>query len=198
MGMQNFSPEFHSPEHFIHDITYRIWEERGAGRIHQWYAADCHVYTPLGISHTAEEVVHHTLATMNEFPDRQIFGEDVIIGDKGYGFFSSERGRSVATHSGDGVFGPTTHRAITMLAVADCLCRDNQIVAEWLVRDSARTSLALGYSPVEFGQQQALRKPEIFTIGSGAMRQRWSDPEGLVILGDALIANQIIDIYDAI
>lgn len=36
--------------------------------------------------HIANHVVQHTLATMHEFPDRQIFGEDVIIGDKGYGF----------------------------------------------------------------------------------------------------------------
>ena len=28
MSMQNFSSEFHSPEHFIHDITYgRITDE---------------------------------------------------------------------------------------------------------------------------------------------------------------------------
>ncbi len=197
MGMENFSPEFESPEHYIHDITYRIWEERGAGRIHDWYAADCQVYTPLGVSVSAEAVVHHTLATMHEFPDREIFGEDVIIGDKGYGFFSSERGRSVAHHAGDGVFGKATGRNITMLAIADCLCRDNQIVAEWLVRDSVRTCLALGHSPIKFGRRQAMKKPEAFTIGNEAMRKRWSDPDGLVILGNAVIANQLIDSYDA-
>ncbi|UCC53400.1 MAG: hypothetical protein JSV68_05415, partial [Anaerolineaceae bacterium] len=85
-----------------------------------------------------------------------------------------------------------------MLAIADCLCRDNQIVAEWLVRDSARTCLALGRDPVEFGQRQAAKKPEAFTIGNEAMHQRWSDPEGLVILGSVAFANQIIDTYDAI
>lgn len=198
MGMQNFSSEFHSPEHYIHDITYRIWEERGAGRIRDWYAEDCHVYTPLGVSTSAEAVVQHTLATMHEFPDREIFGEDVIIGDKGYGFFSSERGRSAAHHEGDGTFGKATGLDITMLAIADCLCRDNQIVAEWLVRDSARTCLALGRSPIEFGENVARKKAESFTDGNEAMRQRWSDPDGLVILGDDQIANQIIDTYDEI
>ena len=92
MGMQGFAPEFESPEHYIHEITYRIWEERGAGRIHDWYSVDCPVYTPLGVSVSAEAVVQHALATMHEFPDREIFGEDVIIGTKEYGFFSSERG----------------------------------------------------------------------------------------------------------
>ena len=195
--MEGFADEFKSPEHYIHEITYRIWEERGAGRIRDWYAADCPVYTPLGVSIGAESVVHHTLATMHEFPDREIFGEDVIIGDKGYGFFSSERGRSAAHHEGAGTFGTATGWDISMLAVADCLCRDNQIVAEWLVRDSARTCLALGRSPVDFGKNLDAKKTNNFMVGNEAMRQRWSDPDGLVILGhDDVIAQQIIDTYD--
>lgn len=197
MSMENFSPEFHSPEHYIHEITYRIWEERGAGRIRDWYGADCPVYTPLGVSISAESVVHHTLATMHEFPDREIFGEDVIIGHKETGFFSSERGRSAAHHEGNGTFGNATGQDISMLAVADCMCRDNQIVMEWLVRDSARTCLALGRNPVKFGKKLAAKNGENFTVGNDEMRKRWSDPDGLVILGDDdKIANQIIETYD--
>ena len=85
--------------------------------------------------------------------------EDVIIGDKAEGFYSSHRVRSTATHLGDGDFGPATNRPITMLAIADCLCRDNQVVEEWLVRDQAAIAIQLGLDPVAFGKALGAQKP---------------------------------------
>ncbi|NCF68823.1 MAG: hypothetical protein GWP61_22920 [Chloroflexi bacterium] len=196
MGMQNFAPEFQTPEQYIIDITYHIWEERGVGLIHQWYAADSPVRTPHVVTNSVDAVVRHTLDTMHEFPDRELLAEDVIIGDKTKGFYSSHRVRSTATHLGDGAFGPVTKRSITMLAIADCLCRDNQVVEEWLIRDQAAIALQLGIEPEKYGQALGANNPDAYAIGNEAMRRRWVNPNGLAIIGDQTIANSIIQTYD--
>ena len=195
--MKHFSPEFQTPEQYIIDITYEIWEERGIGRIYDWYAAKGPVHSPHGVTCSVESVVKHTLETMQEFPDRELLAEDVIIGDKAEGFLSSHRVRSTATHLGDGAFGVATNRPITMLAIADCLCRDNQVVEEWLLRDQAGIVRQLGQDPAEFGDALGASNPQAYTIGNEAMRQGWSDPEGFVIVGDNGIANHIAETYDA-
>ena len=197
MGMQNFSSEFKTPEQYIKDITYKIWEERGIGRVNDWYAATGPVRTPHGVTNTVESVVKHTLETMHEFPDRELLAEDIIIGDKDDGFLSSHRVRSTATHLGEGAFGPPTNRALTMLAIADCLCRDNQVVEEWLLRDQAAIALQLGHDPAEFGKTLGTNNPANYAVGNEALRQRWTDPEGRTIVGEQAIAKRIVDAYDA-
>lgn len=195
--MKNFSPEFKTPKQYILDITYKIWEERGIGRIYDWYAAKGPVRTPHGVTNSVESVVKHTLETMHEFPNRELLAEDVIIGEKGEGFLSSHRVRSTATHLGDGSFGVATNRPITMLAIADCLCRDNQVVEEWLLRDQAAIALQLGHDPVAFGKALGAKNPAVYAVGNQAMQERWADPDGRTIVGDNTIANQIVQTYDA-
>lgn len=196
--MKGFDPEFKTPEQYIIDITYKIWEERGVGRIYDWYAAEGPVRSPHGVTHNAGEVVRATLATLHEFPDRELLAEDVIIGERDDSFLSSHRVRSPATHLGDGAFGPATRRPLTILTVADCLCRANQVVEEWLVRDQAHIALQLGLDPVAHGQALARKNPNAYTPGNHALRLRWSDPEGFVSIGDQTIAERILSAYDAI
>lgn len=198
MGMQNFSPEFKTPEQYIIDITYKIWEKRGVGRIYDWYAADTPVRRAHNVTNTVEAVIQHTLESMSEFPDEESFAEDVIIGDKPNGFLSSHRVRSQATHLADGYFGPATNRRISNLTIADCLCRDNKVVEEWLVSDGAGMARQLGIDPIAFGKNLGQQNPETYSIGNLAMRQRWSDPEGFTIVGDSHIANRLVDTYNAI
>jgi predicted ester cyclase len=197
MGMQNFAPEFATPEQYIIDITYHIWEQRGVGRIRDWYAPDCPVRKPHAVTHTVEDVVRNTLASIAEFPDEEAVADDVIIGDKPSGFYSSHRVRSLATHLGDGSYGPATHRPISALAIADCLCRDNRIVEEWVLGDQASTVRQLGLDPVAYGKQLGKRSPEAYAVGNAAMRQRWADPHGLAVVGNASIAQRLLNTFDA-
>lgn len=198
MGMENFSPEFESPEHYIIDITYRIWEERGVGLINEWYAADAPVRDPHGVTNTVESVILHTLEAMAEFPDQEALAEDVIIGDKERGFYSSHRVRNQATHLADGYYGAATNRFVSSLVIADCLCRDNRVVGEWLVGDHAGIVQQLGMEPEVFGRELGKKRPAAYVIGNGAMRKRWSDRQGLTVVGDGTIANRVIDTLDAI
>lgn len=196
--MQNFSAEFKSPEQYIIDITYKIWEEKGVERIYDWYSADCPVRMPSGVSYTAKEVVDGTLSSMDIFPDRELLAEDVIIGDLPEGFLSSHRVRSVGVHAGDGYYGTATHKPVTMLAIADCLCRDNRIVEEWVLGDQAKQLIQIGIDPVEYGKRLGQTYREAYAIGNDEMRERWSNPQGLTIVGDRTITGRIIDTYDSI
>lgn len=77
------------------------------------------------------------MATLAEFPDRQLLGEDVIwSGDEEAGYVSSHRIVSTATHHG-GTFGPATGRRVTFRTIADTFCRENRVWDEWLTRDNA-------------------------------------------------------------
>jgi len=196
--MENFAPESKSPEQYIIDITYQIWEERGIGRIRDWYAAEGPVRTPHGVTRSVEAVVQSTLATLHEFPDRQLLPEDIIIGDFENEFLSSHRVRSTATHLGEGAFGLATHRPIVMLTIADCLCRENQVVDEWLVRDQAGIARQLGLDPAQHGTTLGLKNPEQYTVGNETFIKRWDSPDGLTILGDQALADRIIQTYDTI
>jgi predicted ester cyclase len=83
------------------------------------------------------------------------------------------------------------------LGIADCLCRDNQVVEEWVLGDEAGFWRRLGLDPIAYGRELGTTAPEAYTIGNDAMRQRWADANGLTIEGDAAIANRIIETYSA-
>ncbi len=194
MPMQGFAPEFSDPVDYILKTTHRIWEQRGIGLIRDtYYDPQAIVRTPLGVSETADAVVNGTLETLAEFPDRQLLADDVIIGDKESGFYSSHRVRSTATHGGSGRFAPATGRALVMLTIADCLCRENRIVEEWLVRDQAGIARQLGVDPVALGAGIGRANPAMAAPGAEALLARWRDPAGLTIEGDAPLAHAIID-----
>lgn len=197
-AMEGFSPEFRDPTHYILAITERIWEGRGIGLIRDWYAADCPVRTPLGVTNDVEAVVKGTLETLAGFPDRELLGEEVVIGPKARGFYSSHRVRSTATHRGAGLFGDPTGRPLTMLTIADCLCRDNRVVEEWLVRDQAGIALQLGLDPRVLGEQIGAREPDNARPGTEALLARWADSGGLTIEGDEAVASLVIEGLTAI
>ncbi len=198
MGMQNFAPEFKTPEQYIIDITYIIWEEGDVGRIRDWYTEICPVRSPHRVMDTVEEVVDETLESMHVYSNRRPLADDVIIGDYPRGFYSSHRVRSVGLHTGDGAMGKATNRPYKALGIADCLCRDNRIVEEWKLRDHAGFVRQFGLDPVEYGRSLGTKNPEAYVIGNEGMRHRWIDANGLTIIGDETIANRIIDTYDAL
>jgi len=89
---------------------------------------------------------------LTEFPDRQLFGEDVIwCGDDEAGFLSSHRIISTATHSG-GAFGPATGRKLKFRTIADTFCRENPVWDEWLIRDNSAIAVQLGQSALDAAQ----------------------------------------------
>lgn len=153
--MRDFNQRFNDAPSYILGITKEIWEDRNVESLREYYTADIPVRSPDGYVVGSEVVISATQATLNEFPDRQLLGEDVIWSDDGRGgFFSSHRIFSTATHLGDGVFGEATGTHLRYRVIADCAARANQIYDEWLVRDLGAIVRQLGFTPEMFAARQ--------------------------------------------
>jgi predicted ester cyclase len=152
--MKGFDPEFRDLDHYIRVITDRIWEGRRVDDIHRYYGEGCVVETPSAVSVGVQPVIDGTWATLKAFPDRRLLAEDVIVsGDEVGGFLSSHRIFSPMTHAGPGSFGSPSGRAVHVRTIADCVCLDNLIVHEWLVRDQAAIARQIGLSARELAQR---------------------------------------------
>ncbi|MEM1105530.1 MAG: ester cyclase [Pseudomonadota bacterium] len=156
MALPGFADEFVDFPHFIIRITEKIWHEREVDRVLEWYADDCPIHTLAGDITGAQTVVDNTWATLDAFPDRRLDGDNVIWSDEGGGaFYSSHLITSKMTNQGDSEFGPATGRKVRIQTIADCLCANNQVVEEWLVRDNLALVQGLGFDPDEIAVRQA-------------------------------------------
>lgn len=149
--MKGFDPKFSDLPDYIIGITKEIWEDRGIATLHDYYAPDIVVRSPSSVVVGNEGVIAATMATLAEFPDRQLLGEDVIwSGDEDAGFLSSHRIYSTATHAGDGVYGAASGTKLRYRIIADCAAKDNQIYDEWLIRDQGAIVRQLGLDPKQY------------------------------------------------
>ncbi|MGB0699354.1 MAG: ester cyclase, partial [Parvibaculales bacterium] len=145
MDLPGFDEEFVDLPHYIIKITDRIWHERQVETIHDYYNADCPIHTLGGDVNGAAQVIQNTYDTLASFPDRRLDGDNVIWSDDGNGhFYSSHLISSKMTNLGESEFGPATGRKILAHTIADCLCHENRIVKEWLVRDYAGIVIQMG------------------------------------------------------
>lgn len=146
--MTGFDPRWRDFPDYILGITREIWEDRGIATLRGTYARDVVVRSPSSVVVGNEAVIAATMATLAEFPDRALLGEDVIWSDHPeHGLLSSHRLLSTATHARDGAYGPATGRRLVYRVVADCAARDDAIYDEWLVRDQGAILRQLGIDP---------------------------------------------------
>lgn len=156
MELPGFAPEFVDFPHYIIRITERIWHDRKVELCLDWYGEDCAIHTLAGPVIGAQAVVDNTWATLAAFPDRRLDGDNVIWSDEGDGsFLSSHLITSKMTNLGDSDFGPATGRRVLVRTIADCLCRDNKVIEEWLVRDNLALVRQLGFDPWDVAERQA-------------------------------------------
>ncbi|MFC7393630.1 ester cyclase [Scopulibacillus cellulosilyticus] len=141
---------------YIVKITRQIWKEKDIGLIYDTYSTGVQAHKGLINSHGVNEVISGTLQTLHAFPDRKGLGWSVIwSGNDKDGFFTSHRGRSVATNTGDSLYGPATGKKVMFRTTADCLIHENKIYEEWLVMDTYHLVQQLGYDPVEVAKKLA-------------------------------------------
>jgi predicted ester cyclase len=143
-----FGPEYADIVDYILRCTHRIWEQKDVGLIATHYAPDIRVHMMTGPVDGMDGVIAGTARTLSAFPDRTLTGEAVIWSDEGdQTYLSSHRITSTATNLGTSELGPATGRKIRFTTIADCLCKANLIIEEWLVRDYSGMALALGFHP---------------------------------------------------
>lgn len=133
---------------YIQGVTYEIWEGRQIASLHEAYGRDMIARSTLGVMTGNVDVINDTLASLAAFPDRKIYGDDVIwSGDDGAGYLSSHRSMIIGTHTGHGVFGPPTGKVVAARCIADCYVQDDVITDEWLCYDMGSMVRQLGHSP---------------------------------------------------
>ena len=144
--MKGFDPKWKDFPDYIIGITREIWEDRGIATLDTYYGADMPVRSPGSVVVGNKSVVAATMATLAEFPDRTLLGEDVIWCEgNDDGFLSSHRLHSTATHANAGIYGAPTGKALHYRIIADCYARANQITDEWLIRDQGAIVRQLGW-----------------------------------------------------
>jgi hypothetical protein len=163
--MRGFSEEWADVPDFVLGITRRIWEDRRIGSLHAHYARDLVVRSPASVVVGTGGVIAATLATLAEFPDRELLGEDVIwcpdpegTDAEGEAYLSSHRLVCTATHSGPGVYGAASGRRLTYRILADCAIKADQVRDEWLVRDQGAIVRQMGLDPMEWTRDLIARE----------------------------------------
>ena len=157
--MKGFDAKFRDFPDYILGITREIWEDRGIHTLHDYYASDIVVRPPASVVVGNAGVIAATMATLAEFPDRELLGEDVIwSGTPETGMLSSHRIVSTATHLGDGVYGRATGRKLTYRIIADCHAKDNAIDDEWLIRDQGAIVRQMGWDPRDYAADLIARE----------------------------------------
>jgi hypothetical protein len=155
--LPGYDPIYRDFVDYIIRCTHRIWEEKNVGLCRSHYAPDCLIHTLAGPVVGVDAVVQNTITTLAATPDRLLIGEDVIWSDDGAdGLYSSHRIVSRSTHMGDDpLLGGATMISNGVMTIADCLCRENRIVEEWLVRDNLRGLMQIGGDPWTTAHAQA-------------------------------------------
>ncbi|SMX30084.1 SnoaL-like polyketide cyclase [Pelagimonas phthalicica] len=157
--MKGFDPKFRDFPDYIVGITKEIWEDRGLATLHEYYAPNIVVRMPGSVSTGNQGVIAATAATLAEFPDRTLLGEDVIwSGTPEDGMLSSHRILSTATHLGDGQFGAATGKKLVYRILADCHAKNNAIDDEWLIRDNGAVVRQMGWEPKEYTRDLIARE----------------------------------------
>ena len=157
--MQGFDAKFQDFPDYIIGITKEIWEDRGIATLHHYYSDDIVVRSPASVVLGNQNVIGATMATLAEFPDRQLLGEDVIwSGTPEEGMLSSHRIISTATHMADGVYGKATGKQLRYRILADCHAINNQINDEWLIRDQGAIVRQMGWDPKDYAADLIARR----------------------------------------
>ncbi len=157
--MKGFDPKFRDFPDYIIGITKEIWEDRGIATLNEYYSPDIVVRSPGSVVLGNQSVIGATMATLAEFPDRTLLGEDVIwSGTPEEGMLSSHRILSTATHQADGIYGKATGTRLQYRIMADCHAINNVIDDEWLIRDQGAIVRQMGWEPKAFAADLIARE----------------------------------------
>lgn len=149
-ALAGFDDEFIDIVDYIIRITHRIWEQKNVGLCYDYYGEICPVFTLGGYSECVEQVVQNTLKTIAAFPDRSLIGENVIWKEEeDETYYSSHLITSIMTNTGNSDFGLATNNTGRVTTIADCVCYENKIIKEWLVRDNSFLIAHLGIDLID-------------------------------------------------
>lgn len=143
--MKGFDPEFVDIADYIVRITSWIWDDKNVELCKRYYSDDGIIHTLAGEISGVDTVIANTWKTLEGWPDRTLNADNVIwSGNEDDGYYSSHLITSQMTNSGPSEFGPPTGKKARVRTVADCLCHENKIIEEWLMRDNLGLTSQMG------------------------------------------------------
>ena len=174
--MEGYNPRYKNIVDYIIGVTHEIWEEHGVGKLYDYYANTILMHTAGGLKFGREAVIAATLESQAGFPDRRLFGEEVIwTGNNVDGFYTSHRLRHEGTNRGWTPYGPPTGKRVSYRAIADCVCVQDMMVEEWISRDELTLVTQLGLDPVEDGKRDGRQRERQRHAAERRRRYRPSD-----------------------
>ncbi len=160
-SMAGFNPRYKDIVDYIIGVTHEIWEEHGIGKLYDYYANTVRMHTASGLRFGREAVIAATIESQASFPDRRLFGEEVIWGGNDVdGLYSSHRLRHEGTNRGWTPYGPPTGKRVSYRAIADCFCLRNMVVEEWISRDELLLVMQLGLDPVQTAKEMVAKEKD--------------------------------------
>lgn len=179
-AMKGFDPQFRDIVDYIIRITHEIWEDRAIGALYDYYGTNMKIHTSDGDIFGRDKVIEGTIQALAAFPDRRLYGDEVIwSGNDNEGWFSSHRLIHEGHNWGATAYGPATGKKVTYRAIADCAVKDNVIYEEWLVRDELSLVTQLGFNGFDLAKKLAAADPKPnrnLTVLSEADRLRGQRP----------------------
>lgn len=159
--MKGFDEEFVDIVDYIVRITYRIWDEKNVDLCKRYYADNCIIETLGGDVKGVETVIANTWKTLDGWPDRTLDADNVVwSGDENSGYYSSHLITSHMTNTGTSEFGPPTGKTARIRTIADCLCLENKVIEEWLMRDNLGLVQQMGLNGLQIASSQAAKDHE--------------------------------------
>jgi predicted ester cyclase len=163
--MNGFDPKWRDVPHYIIGITKEIWEDREIASLTHRYAPGLIVRSPASVVVDNSRVIAATMATLAEFPDRELLGEDVIWCEDPArtdattdAYLSSHRLVCTATHTRPGAYGAPTGKRVSYRILADCAISADRVTDEWLVRDQGAIVRQLGFDVVDWTRDMIARE----------------------------------------
>lgn len=161
MPMKGFDDHFVDIADYIVRITSWIWDDKNPDLCRNYYSDDCPIHTLAGEITGVNAVIEGTKNTLVGFPDRTLDAINVVwSGDEDKGYHSSHLIMSDMTNEGPSEFGPATGKHTRFHTIADCLCLENKIIEEWLMRDNLAIVKDLGFDPFVIAENQARQDVE--------------------------------------
>ena len=159
--MDGFNPRYKNIVDYILGVTHEIWEEHGIGKLYDYYANTIRMHTASGLKFGRDAVIAATIESQASFPDRRLFGEEVIwTGNNVEGFYTSHRLRHEGTNRGWTPYGPPTGKRVSYRAIADCVCVQNMMVEEWISRDELTLVMQLGLDPLQTAKEMVAKEKD--------------------------------------
>lgn len=155
-SLRGFDEDYVDIVDYIIRGTYKIWEEKGLGRIYDHYRHNVIIHTSDGTTYGRDKVIADSTKTMAAFPDLRLYGDEVIwSGNDEDGFHTSHRITWVGHNTGYSIYGPPTGRKVVRRGIAHCFVKENRIVEEWISRDELALIRQLGFDENELARKMA-------------------------------------------